>query len=109
MLDTARETGDGWLRDPGAPDRPLDVGTVRAPEDLIGVPAAVSTARLVADTYTTVIWHFRLESLAGLALMWAVMAGVYGLLADHGAGRSRRRGSPAAPAGAVRQDVTTHS
>jgi len=54
----------------------------------------VSTTRLVADTYSTVIWHFRLQSLAGLALMWAVMAGIYGLLADHGAGRPRRRGGP---------------
>ena len=38
----------------------------------------------MADTYTTVIWQFRLQSLAGLGLMWAVMAGVYGLLADRG-------------------------
>lgn len=99
MLATARETGDGWLRDPAAPDEPLDLGTVRSPQDLVGTPAAVSTTRLVADTYSTVIWHFRLQSLGGLALMWAVMAGVYGLLADRGAGRPRRRGGPTAPAG----------
>ena len=28
------------------------------------------------------VWRFRLQSLAGLALLWAVMAGVFGLLAD---------------------------
>ena len=49
MLDTARETGDGWLRDPAAPDQPLDLDTVRSPEDLVGTPAAVDTTRLVAN------------------------------------------------------------
>jgi hypothetical protein len=104
MLDTARETGDRWLRDPAAPDEPLNLDTV-SPEDLVGVPAAVSTTHLVADTYTTIIWHFRLLSLAGLALLWAVMAGIYGLLADHGAGWPRRRSGPTGPPDEVREDV----
>ena len=59
MLDTARETGDGWIRDPPPPIEPLDLGTVTDPTDLVGVPAAVSTTQLVADAYTTMIWHFR--------------------------------------------------
>jgi len=90
LLETARQTGDTWLRDPTSPDQPLDIQAVRSPEELAGVPAAVSTTRLVPEAYTTMIWHFRVLSIGGLALMWAVMAGVYGLLADRAA-RPRRR------------------
>ena len=42
----------------------------------------MSTTKLVPNAYTTVVWHFRIESFAGLALLWAVMATVFGLLAD---------------------------
>jgi hypothetical protein len=82
ILATARETDDGFLRDPAAPDQPLDLEAVDDPSDLIGVPAAVSTTKIVPHAYTTIVWHFRLLSFAGLALMWGVIAVVYGLLAD---------------------------
>jgi hypothetical protein len=42
----------------------------------------VSTTKLVPHAYATIIWHFRLESLAGLAILFSVMAVVFGLLAD---------------------------
>ena len=90
LLETARRTGDTWLRDPTSPGRPLDIQAVRSPEELAGVPAAVSTTRLVPEAYATMIWHFRVLSIGGLALMWAVMAGVYGLLADRSARPPRR-------------------
>lgn len=81
MLATAREVDDPALRDPDDPGRPLDVDGVNA-EDLVGAPVAVNTTKLVPNAYTTVVWHFRLESIAGLALMWATMAVVFGLLSD---------------------------
>jgi hypothetical protein len=68
VLATARSTGDDWLRDP---------------DD----PAALPTSKLVDTSFTTVVWRFRLQSLAGLALLWAVLAGVFGLLADRSARR----------------------
>ena len=74
MLANARDTGDGWIRDPADPDRPLDLATITDPQQLAGAPAAVSTTKLVANTYTNVIWHFRIQSIGGLALLWAVMA-----------------------------------
>src|SRR4029077_67163 len=82
ILANAKETGDGWIRDPQDPSESLDLSTVDDPSDLVGKPAAVSTAKLVPHAYTTVVWHFRMLVLAGLALMWAVMATVFGLLAD---------------------------
>jgi hypothetical protein len=82
ILANAKETGDGWIRDPQHPSEPLDLSTVNDPTDLVGKPAAVSTTKLVPHAYTTVVWHFRTLVLAGLALMWAVMATVFGLLAD---------------------------
>lgn len=86
LLATARSTGDDWLRDPADPDLPLDLSSVSA-ADLPGTPAAVSTAKLVDTSFATVVWRFRLQSLAGLALLWAVLAGVFGLLADRVARR----------------------
>jgi hypothetical protein len=93
MLATGRATNGapGWLRDPADPRRALDLDTVRNPGELVGAPAAVGTDRLVPESYTSMIWHFRLQSIGGLALMWAVMAGVYGLLADRVARSSVRR------------------
>lgn len=82
MLENARETGDTALRDPSAPDRPLDLAAVEDGSGLVGAPVAVNTTKLVPNTYTNVLWHFRMLSFAGVALMWAVMAGVFGLLAD---------------------------
>lgn len=82
VLSSARTNGDGFLRDPAAPSEPLDLAAVDRGEDLVGVPAAISTAKLVDHSYTTAVWHFRMETFAGLALMWAVIATVYGLLAD---------------------------
>ena len=96
MLEAARADGDGWIRDPQQPDEPLDLSRA-TPADLAGAPAAVSTTRLVAGSYTTVIWHFRVLSIGGLALMWAVMAGVFGLLADR-PDRARPAGRSDAPA-----------
>jgi hypothetical protein len=82
MLHTARATGNGWIRDPDDPGEPLDLDKVDRPEDLRGAPAAVNTTRLVPTAYTTMVWHFRVQSIGGLALLWAVMATVFGLLAD---------------------------
>ena len=67
MLANAKETGDGWIRDPQDPGESLDLSTVDDPSDLVGKPAAVSTAKLVPHAYTTVVWHFRMLVLAGLA------------------------------------------
>lgn len=83
MLDTARITGDGYLRDPAEPGEPLDLSAVTDAEDLRGAPAAVSTTKLVDHSYTTMVWHFRVQSIAGYALLWAVTATAFGLLADH--------------------------
>lgn len=82
MLDTARTTGDGFLRDPADPSTSLDLSTVGDAEELRGTPAAVSTTKLVPHDYTTVVWLFRIQALAGYALLWAVMATAFGLLAD---------------------------
>jgi hypothetical protein len=88
MLQTARATDDTSIRDPANPEEPVDLSTVSVPEDLRGAPVAVSTTKLVPNAYTTVVWHFRVQSIAGLALMWAVMAAVFGLLADAPAWRT---------------------
>jgi hypothetical protein len=98
MLDTARATDDGWIRDPANPDEPLDLTEVGDPQDLVGAPAAVSTTKLVDHSYTTTVWHFRMASFAGLAIMMTVMAGVLGLLLD------RQRAKVTAPAAAGRPD-----
>jgi hypothetical protein len=82
MLDNARATDDPWIRDPADPERPLDLDEVDDPGDLVGAPAAVSTTKLVPHAYTTAVWHFRIQSFAGLALMLTVMASVLGLLLD---------------------------
>lgn len=82
MLDTARTTGDGYLRDPADPGEPLDLSSVEA-EDLRGAPVAVSTTKLVDHSYTGMVWHFRMQSFAGYALLWAVTATAFGLLTDH--------------------------
>jgi hypothetical protein len=82
MLTTARAVDDGTIRDPSNPEEPLDLATVSQPDDLRGMPVAVNTTKLVPNAFTTMVWHFRMESVAGLALMWAVMASTFGLLAD---------------------------
>ena len=82
MLANARATGDGWLRDPQEPNRPLDLAAITDPQQLAGAPDAVVTAKLVPNSYTNVIWHFRILSIGGLALLWGVIAAVFGLLAD---------------------------
>jgi putative cobalt transporter subunit CbtA len=82
MLDNARATDDTWIRDPADPDQPLDLDDVDDPSELAGAPAAVNTTKLVPHAYTTMLWHFRVESFAGLALMLTVMASVLGLLLD---------------------------
>jgi hypothetical protein len=81
MLATARATGDESLRDPADPSEPLDVASVDA-ADLPGTPVAVSTTDLVDHSFTTMVWNFRLQALAGLALMVAVTAAVLGVLLD---------------------------
>jgi hypothetical protein len=82
MLDTARATDDEFLRDPSDPSEPLDLESIDDPSDLIGAPVAVSTTKLVPHAYTTIIWQFRMQSFAGLALLWTVIATTFGLLAD---------------------------
>jgi hypothetical protein len=86
MLANARATGDDTIRDPAAPKQPLDLSLVDDARQLAGAPVAVSTTKLVPHSYTTTVWQFRMESLAGLALLWAVMAGVLGLLLDRWVG-----------------------
>jgi hypothetical protein len=82
MLSTARSNDRSWIRDPAEPSEPLDLSAVDDPADLAGAPAAVSTADLVDHSFTTMVWRFRLLSLAGLALMVAVTAAVLGALLD---------------------------
>jgi len=101
ILANARATRDEWLRDPRDPSQPLELAGVSDPAQLTGVPAAVNTAKLVPESYTNVIWHFRMLSIGGLALLWAVIAGVFGLLADAPASalsRLRRGGHAGAAA-----------
>ena len=82
LLATARANGDTSIRNPANPDEPLDLATVTDASALAGAPVALNTTKLVPNSYTTVIWHFRIQALAGLAIMWAVMAATFGLLAD---------------------------
>jgi hypothetical protein len=95
LLETARETGDPALRDRNDPAEPLDLTTVERGADLVGTPVAVSTTKLVPNAYTTMVWAFRLRSFAGLAILWAVMAGVLGLLLD----RAVKRDGPVSTIG----------
>jgi len=92
MLATAQETGDESYRDPSDPDEPLDLSSIDRGEDLKGNPVAVSTTKLVSNAYASLLWSFRLKSFAGVALMWAVMAGVLGFLLDR---KVARDGYPA--------------
>ena len=86
VLATARETGDEWIRDPSDPSAPLDLDGITDSDELRGAPAALSTTELVPHSYTTTVWRFRIQSLGGVALMWAVAAGALGLLLDRKAG-----------------------
>lgn len=102
VLSSARTNSDGFLRDPAEPSEPLDLSTVERGEDLAGTPAAISTSKLVDHSYTTAVWHFRMQSFAGSALLWAVIATVYGLLADR-----RVRAGAGGPLVAARADVAS--
>jgi predicted cobalt transporter CbtA len=82
LLATAKATEDESLRDPANPDEPLDLTDVSDGSDLVGAPVALGTDELVPHSYTTVVWHFRLLSLAGTALLWLVMGVVLGYLLD---------------------------
>lgn len=99
MLATARAGDTGWIRDPADPDEPLELNGLDA-EDLAGAPAAVTTANLVDHSFTTMVWTFRLQSLAGLALMVVVTAAVLGALLDLPARSESRAGSRATVPGA---------
>lgn len=101
MLATARATGDESIRDPADPTSPLDLSTVTSGADLVGAPVAVSTTKLVPNAYDTVIWHFRTQSIAGLAILWAVMATVFGFLADAKAPAAARAEVPALDTGGL--------
>jgi hypothetical protein len=94
MLDTARAMDDPSIRDPEAPDEPLDLDAVEDPSELVGAPVAVNTTKLVPHAYTTIVWNFRIQSFAGLALLWAVMATAFGFLADRPPRRSRQEPEP---------------
>ncbi|HWJ60406.1 MAG TPA: CbtA family protein [Acidimicrobiales bacterium] len=82
MLANAREVGDESYRDPSDPSEALDLAEVAEGRDLVGAPVAISTTKLEPHAYTTMVWSFRIRSIAGIALMWAVMGGVLGLLLD---------------------------
>ncbi|CAN5607342.1 hypothetical protein BH10ACT1_BH10ACT1_19380 [soil metagenome] len=82
MLATARNNGDGYLRDPKDPSESLDLSKVADGSALKGAPVAVSTSKLVDHGYTSAVWHFRVLAIAGYALMFAVFATTFGLLAD---------------------------
>ncbi|MGN6694416.1 MAG: CbtA family protein [Aquihabitans sp.] len=82
MLANAKDTGDESYRDPADPSEALDLDEVATGQDLVGTPVAISTTKLEPHAYTTMVWSFRVRSIAGVALMWAVMAGVLGLLLD---------------------------
>lgn len=97
LVDTAREIDSESIRDPDEPAEALDLDRVADPSDLRGARYALSTADLVAEAYTSVVWSFRIQSIAGLALMWAVMAVTFGLLADRRA--ETRTGADATAAG----------
>lgn len=91
MLANARTTGDETMRNPEDPDEALDLDAIGSGEELVGTPVQVSTTKLEPHAYATMVWTFRIRSFAGLALMWAVMAGVLGLLLD----RAARQTAPA--------------
>jgi len=82
LLASARTNGDGSLRDPKDPSEALDLSKVSDGSALKGTPVAVSTSKLVDHGYTTAVWHFRMLAIAGYALMFAVFATTFGLLAD---------------------------
>ena len=82
MLDNAKATGDESYRNPRDTGKALDLDQLSDGSELIGKPVAISTTKITPHVYTTLIWHFRLWSWLGIALMWAVMAGVLGLLLD---------------------------
>lgn len=82
MLANARDIGDESYRDPEDPSEALDLDSVSKGSELVGTPVAISTTKLEPHAYTTMVWSFRIRSIAGVALMWAVMAGVLGLLLD---------------------------
>ncbi len=83
MLASARVNGDQSLRDSDDPTEPLDLTKVKKGSELAGVPFALSTTRLVDHSYASVIWHFRIESIGGYVLFWAVLASAFGFLADY--------------------------
>ncbi|MEO6627997.1 MAG: CbtA family protein [Aquihabitans sp.] len=85
MLANAKEIGDESYRDPTDTAEALDVVSLTKGSELVGTPVAISTTKLSSPAYTTMVWSFRLRSIAGVALMWAVMAGVLGLLLDRAA------------------------
>jgi hypothetical protein len=82
LLDTARATGDTSIRNPANPDQPLDLDKITDPSAIAGAPVALNTTKLVPNAYATMIWHFRVLTLAGLAIMGNVIAATFGLLAD---------------------------
>lgn len=96
MLTNAREIGDESYRNPSDPTEALDLDEVSSGADLVGTPVAISTTKLAPQAYTTMVWSFRLRSIAGVALMWAVMAGVLGLLLDRANRSSQLAAQPAA-------------
>ncbi len=90
MLVTARQVSDESYRDKADPSKPLELDKIESGEALKGTPVAISTTKLVPNSYANLLWSFRLRSFAGVALMWAVMAGVLGLLLDRALRQERR-------------------
>ena len=82
VLKVARQTGNESIRNPQDPAEPLDLDTVDQGTDLRGMPMAISTTKLRPDVYTTMVWHFRTQTFAGLALLWVVIGTMMGLFLD---------------------------
>lgn len=82
VLEVGRQTGSETIRNPQDTSRPLDLATVDKGSDLRGTPVAISTTKLRSDVYTTMVWHFRTQSFAGLLILWIASGSVMGYLLD---------------------------
>ena len=82
VLEVGRQTGSESIRNPKDTSLPLDLDTVDKGTDLRGLPVAISTTKLRPDVYTTMVWHFRTQTFAGLALLWLVTGTLMGYLLD---------------------------
>lgn len=94
VLKVGRQTGSETIRNPKDTARALDLDTVDKGSDLRGMPVAISTTKLRSDVYTTMVWHFRTLTFAGLLILWVVSGSVMGYLLDRNV--ANEDGPPAA-------------